>query len=353
LDFLDIQDPELRFCDYVQQLAYPCEELLEHLQVDIRWLRPPRALMPEDYIPEVEGSFQGIWDQFGVFWGTSAEKDLKDIFFFDPVIHPLQDCKTVAEVRAYDWPNGTDRRAFKGLREQAQKLRETTSYAIATPPLGCIYEYTTFLFGFATVLRLIRRNPALIVAAMQELNKYWSAYATTFLNEIKFGTQFYTDIVAVNGDLAMESGPILHPRELYEPLIKPIEAQLARTIHELADVKINYHCCGSVPDFIPHFAEIGYDAVNPVQVSAHDMDPCSLKSRFGQMITLWGGICDTREILPFGTPDQINKEVEYNLQCLKPGGGYIASNVHNITAEVPPENILTMFEAVDRFRSYI
>ncbi|MHA1266869.1 MAG: uroporphyrinogen decarboxylase family protein [Candidatus Helarchaeota archaeon] len=352
LEALEIYDDNIHFCDYVQQLAQPCEELLNYFEVDIRWLRPPKSLLPETHIPEVEGKYQGIMDQFGVFWGTSADKDLEEIFFFDPVIHPFEDIKTVREIEDYNWPNGKDRSQLKGLRDVAKYLREKTPYAIATPPLGCIYEYTTFLFGFAKVLRLIRKQPELILAAMKELLQYWTDYAITFLNEIKFGDEYYVDIVAINGDLAMENGPILHPTELYVPLIKPIERQLSKKIHELTDVKINYHCCGSIPAFIPHFAEIEYDAINPIQISAYDMEPCSLKNRFGHLITFWGGICDTRETLPFGNPDQIRAEVKYNLACLKPGGGYIASNIHNITAEVPPQNIIAMFEATKTFRNY-
>ncbi len=352
LNYLDIEDNDIKFCDFVQQLAYPCEELLQRFQIDIRWLRPPNSLKPEHYVPEIESNFQGVYDQFGVFWGTSADKTPEEILFYDPVIHPFKDMKSVREIKEYDWPDGTDKTPFKGLRDVAKKLRESTPYAISTPTLGCVYEYTTFLFGFATALRLLRRNPELIIAAMDELEKYWSDFATSYLNEIKFGKEYYVDIVSINGDLAMEQGPIMHPTQLYEPLIKPVEHKLSRKIHELADVKINYHCCGAIVDFIPHFADIEYDAVNPVQISAYDMEPCSLKTRFGDMITLWGGLCDTRETLPFGTPDQIRQEVQYNVSCFKPGGGYIASNVHNITAEVPPENIVSMFNTFLKIRSY-
>jgi uroporphyrinogen decarboxylase len=138
----------------------------------------------------------------------------------------------------------------------------------------------------------------------------------------------------------------------YVPLIKPIEQRFSQKLHALAQVKINYHSCGSIARFIPHFAEIGYDAVNPVQVSAQDMEPCSLKKRFGSRISFWGGLCDTQHLLPFGTPAQLRKEVERNVRCLKPGGGYIASNIHNITAEVPPDNVTAMFDAVRRCRDY-
>ncbi len=352
LEHLGIEDKNIRYADFVQQAAKPCEELLERFDIDIRWLHPESSLLPEGFVPEVEGKYQGTWDQFGVFWGNSAEKKLEDVLYYDPVIHPLSEMKTVQEIREYDWPDGTDKTPFKGIREQAKRIRETTDFAIAAPPVGCIYEYTTFLFGFTKALLHMRRNPDLIVAAMEELEKYWTDYATTFLNEVKFGEKHYVDIVANNGDLAQQTGPMMNPKTVYEPLIKPIEKRFSMKLHSMADLKINYHCCGSVAQFIPHFADIGYDAVNPIQIGASDMEPCSLKKRFGDIITFWGGLCDTQSTLPFGTPGAVRKEVENNMACLKPGGGYIASNIHNITSEVPPENIVAMFDAAREYRSY-
>ncbi|MGY5874244.1 MAG: uroporphyrinogen decarboxylase family protein [Candidatus Thorarchaeota archaeon] len=352
LDHLGIEDKNICYADFVQQAAKPSEELLERFDIDVRWIHPESSILPEDFVPEVEGEYQGIWDQFGVFWGNSADKKLEDVLYYDPVINPLSEMKTVQEIREYDWPDGTDTTPFKGLREQVKKLRETSDYAIAAPPVGCIYEYTTFLFGFTKALIHMRRNPELIVATMEELEKYWTDYATTFLNEVKFDKEHYVDIVANNGDLAQQTGPIMNPKTVYEPLIKPIEKRFSMKLHSLADVKINYHCCGSVPQFIPHFAEIGYDAVNPIQVGASDMEPCSLKKRFGDMITFWGGLCDTQSTLPFGSPEAVREEVERNMACLKLGGGFIASNIHNITSEVPPENIVAMFDAAREFRHY-
>ncbi|TFF86070.1 MAG: hypothetical protein EU551_02720 [Promethearchaeota archaeon] len=352
LDYLEIADSNIRYCDFVQQIAYPCEELLKYLEVDVRWLRTPDSLLDEYYEPTIEGKYIGVYDQFGCFWGDSKEKDREEILYYSPKIYPLGDFTTVQEIRNYDWPNGKDNLIFKGLREIAHNLRTKTNYAIALPPIGCIFEYTTFLFGFKKAMSNLRRKPELIVAAMGELKNYWADYSETLLNEIKFGDKFYVDIVAVNGDLAMQQAPLMSPERIYVPLIKPIEHEFAKIVHQLADVKINYHSCGAVSQFIPHFSEIGYNAVNPVQISADDMDPCSLKKRFGKLITFWGGLLDTQYTLPFGTKEQIEKEVKYNLSCFKPNGGYIASNVHNITAEVPPENIDMMFSTLKNNRNY-
>jgi len=353
IDYLGIEDKNIRLTNFAGQTAYPCEELLKRFDIDTRCLQPPLEIIPASIKPIVIDKYQGFFDRFGVFWGENAEKNLEDILYYGAVINPLSEMATVQQIKEYDWPDGTNKKYLKGLREKARKLRESTSYAIvASRSLGDIFEYTTWLFGFSKALKHLQKSPELIIAAMEELEKFWTDYATTFLNEIKFGDEHYVDIVSIQGDLSGQAGPIMNPKRFYEPIIKPIEHRFARKIHQLADVKINYHCCGSIPKFIPHFAEIGYDAVNPIQISANDMEPCSLKRRFGSSITFWGGVCDNQKTLPFGTPSLIRQEVKYNMDCLKPGGGYIASSTHNITSEVPPENIVAMYDAVRENRIY-
>jgi uroporphyrinogen decarboxylase len=348
LNYLEITDDNITFADFVQQIADPCEAVLERFNIDVRYIRPKGGMIKIDEIePQYEGKYVGVYDQFGVFWGNDAEKDIESILYYDPVIHPLADLKSVQDIDNYDWPDGKDKTPFIELREKAKRVSKRTECAISAHPSGCVYEYTTFLFGFTKVLRYLLTKPELIVTAMENILKYWIDYNTTFINEVGD----FLDIICINGDLAEQAGPIMN-LNIYEKLIKPIELQLSQKVHELTKAKINYHCCGSIPLFIPHFSEIGYDAVNPVQISAYDMDPCSLKKRFGKQITFWGGLCNTQKTLPFGTIEQIKEEVKYNMSCLKPGGGYIASNIHNITAEVPPENIVAMFDAASEHRHY-
>ncbi|MFX0141259.1 MAG: uroporphyrinogen decarboxylase family protein [Candidatus Hodarchaeota archaeon] len=348
IEYLGIEDKNIQYHDFVQQLAVPCEELLEKLKIDTRYIRPLESIVKvEDVKVEYEGKYVGVYDQFGCFWGNFADKDLDEILYYDPVIHPFSDFKTVSEIENYDWPDGKDKSPFKGLKDYAKKLYETTNYALTTHTSGCVWEYTTFIFGFTKALRYLARKPELIIAAMKGFLTYWTDYVTTFLNEVGE----YLDLICINGDLAQQAGPWMNIK-VYEKIIKPLEKKLSDKVHELADVKINYHSCGSIPLFIPHWAEIGYDACNPVQISAYDMEPCSLKKRFGNQITFWGGLCNTQATLPFGTPQQIRDEVKRNFECFKRGGGFVASNIHNITAEVPPQNIVAMFDAANEFRNY-
>ena len=348
LDYLEIEDENVQYADFVQQIVRPCEEVLERFNIDVRYVQPLGGMVRvQDMEPQYEGKYVGLYDQFGVFWGNDAKKDLDEILYYDPVIHPFADFKSVSDIKDFDWPNGRDKTPFNGLKEYAKNLRDNTDFALSTPPVGCIYEYCTFLFGFTKTLRYLRTKPELLIAAMEGLLKYWTDYVTTFIDEV--GS--YLDVTCINGDLAEQAGPIMSVK-LYENIIKPIERKLSKRIHELVETKINYHSCGSVSLFIPHFAEIGYDVINPVQISAYDMEPCSLKKRFGDIMSFWGGLCNTQSTLPFGTLKQIRDEVRSNFECLKPGGGFVASNIHNITAEVPPQNIVAMFDAANEFGNY-
>lgn len=343
LDHLGIVDKQVRFSDICQHTALPCEALLERFHADVRYVRPLSTYRDASHPGMViEGDHQGIFDQFGVFWGVDASKELDDILYLDPVIHPLAGVASVAGVEAFPWPDGSDPAPFRGLRDVARRLHETTNYAVATSTIGNVFEYITFLAGFVHTLRLVRKKPEVIDALTGHLLRYWKDHASAFFKEAGPGT---IDIACINGDLAGQDGPIVDPA-FYARHVLPVDKALVDHVKGLAPVKVNYHCCGSVPSFIPHFVAAGFDAVNPVQVSAFDMEPCSLKRRFGDRIAFWGGLCDTQRTLPFGTPDRVRAEVKHNVACLGRGGGYVAANIHNITAEVPPGNIVAMLDAV-------
>ena len=114
-------------------------------------------------------------------------------------------------------------------------------------------------------------------------------------------------------------------------------------------MKTFLHSCGSIYKLMPDLIEAGYEVINPVQTNCTDMEPERLKREFGRDICLWGGGCDTRKVLNRGTPGQVRDHVRERLEILSPGGGFVFNTVHNILPEVPPENILAMFETVDQF----
>ena len=136
------------------------------------------------------------------------------------------------------------------------------------------------------------------------------------------------------------------PENVYATYLKPRHRRVVETVKGLTGnrAKVCFHCCGSAYRFIPHLIDIGVDALNPVQVSARNMEPERLKGEFGDRLCFWGGV-NTQRVLPFGTPDEVATETRRMIDILGKGGGYVLNSVHNIQAEVPPENIVAMFDA--------
>ncbi len=134
--------------------------------------------------------------------------------------------------------------------------------------------------------------------------------------------------------------------QMYREFFKPRHKLFWNRAKQLADVKVMLHCCGGVRELMPDLIEAGVDAINPVQISCSGMDAGRLKAEFGKDITFWGGGCDTRDILSSGTPQQVAENVKEQVSILSPGGGFVFQQVHNILANIPPANIVAMFDAV-------
>jgi uroporphyrinogen decarboxylase len=157
----------------------------------------------------------------------------------------------------------------------------------------------------------------------------------------------YIDIILFGDDLGGQKGPLISP-QMYRQMVKPYHRKLWQCAKELADVKVMLHCCGGVRELMGDLIDAGLDAINPVQINATGMDTAELKSEFGEAITFWGGGCDTRDVLPSGTPEQVEDHVSRQVRLLRPGGGFVFQQVHNILADVPAENVVAMFDAVNR-----
>jgi len=161
----------------------------------------------------------------------------------------------------------------------------------------------------------------------------------------------YVQIINVNDDLGTQTGPMLSPR-LYRQRVKPYQQKLYEYVKSHFDGHLFLHSDGSVYSLIPDLIEIGADILNPVQFSAANMDARKLKVEFGKDLTFWGGGCDTQAVLPYGTPQQVRDEVRRHIEELAPGGGFVFNKVHNIQADVPPENVIAMYAAVAEFGGY-
>jgi hypothetical protein len=176
-----------------------------------------------------------------------------------------------------------------------------------------------------------------------------SAVALKNLSAIHATVGDAVDVVFVCGtDFGTQTSSFCSTRtfdELYAPYYKEVN----NWIHAHTSWKTFKHSCGAVEPFISHFVECGFDILNPVQCSASGMEPELLKDRYGRDIVFWGGGVDTQKTLPFGTPEQVRKEVLSRCRVFSAGGGFVFNAVHNIQARTPVENIVAMLDAVKEF----
>ena len=152
-------------------------------------------------------------------------------------------------------------------------------------------------------------------------------------------------------DFGAQHGPFISP-STYRSIFKPFHARINGWVHANTSWMCLMHSCGSIWRFLDDFVDAGFDAINPVQTSAADMDPAMLKRRFGDRLTFWGGGIDTQAVLPFGTPAAIRQMVRERMQIFAPGGGFVFNTVHNVQAGVPAENLIALYEAVEAYRRY-
>lgn len=139
--------------------------------------------------------------------------------------------------------------------------------------------------------------------------------------------------------------------ETFDELWKPYYKKINDWIHKNTEWKTFKHCCGSIITFMDNFIDAGFDIINPVQINAAGMDPTELKKRWGDKLVFWGGGVDTQQTLPFGTPEEIEKQVLSNCEIFSKDGGFIFNTVHNIQANTPIENVIAMLKALEEFNS--
>jgi uroporphyrinogen decarboxylase len=137
----------------------------------------------------------------------------------------------------------------------------------------------------------------------------------------------------------------------YRRFIKPYQKKLWSFIKQNTNAYLFLHSCGSVYRYIPDLIEMDVDILNPIQVRAKEMDTRKLKKEFGNDICFWGGV-DTQNVMPFGTTDDVEKEVKQRILDLAPGGGYVLTAVHNIQKGVSPQNICQMYKTARKYGKY-
>ena len=329
---LEAQDGD-SWVDPRGQIAYPSEAVLQRFDIDIRMLDIPRRAEDVD-----ENTF---FDE----WGVRFVRPEGGHFIY--VEGPFQKKEpTMAELERYPWPDPRDPIRIEGLRDRALQLRKETDYAIFLRlPYSTVWDCQR-IRGFGQYLEDLAINPTLAEALMEYALVVEAGIAEFVLEEVGD----CIDVVSFPDDLGTQDRPFVRP-EMYRRMIKPFHRRMVEAIKGKTDAKVVMHNDGAIFPLIADFIEIGVDCLNPVQVSAADMESDRLKAAFGSDLSFWGAI-DTRDVLPRGTPDDVRNEVKTRIGHLAPGGGYVLGSVHNMQAETPPENIVAMFDSAEEYGQY-
>jgi hypothetical protein len=176
--------------------------------------------------------------------------------------------------------------------------------------------------------------------ALENLNKIYAVVGNRMSAIFCTGTDFGT-----------QKGPFLS-NVAYRDLYMPFHKRVNDWVHEQTTWKTFAHTCGSIVALIPDLIEAGFDILNPVQCSAAGMEAAGLKQRFGDRVVFWGGGVDTQHTLPFGTPDDVRREVRERIETFGPGGGFVFNTIHNVQAGVPTDNLIALYETVREYRAY-
>jgi len=330
--------------DGIQQLAAPDEDLLCRLGVDTRglWARTSHSWPFRD---TDDGRYLSHRDE----WGLTYQRDKEASLWYDLVVHPLAGGDLSSDlIASHNWPFGGDPSRFRNLREKATAFRKAGYAVVMKSVCAGLLEMAIRLRGmeaFLTDLLLNRKEAeALIDRILQVKIEFWERG----LSEVGD----LVDIIAEGDDYGTQQSQLVSPA-MFKDIFKPRQAELIDFVKKRAPhAYFFFHSCGNVRPLLPDFIEIGIDIVNPVQTSAPGMAASQLKQDFGTDLVFWGGGVDTQEILPRGNPEQVRDDVRRRLDILAPGGGFVFCTIHNIQADVPPENIIAMYETLEEFGRY-
>jgi uroporphyrinogen decarboxylase len=327
--------------DPIQQLVMPDQRILDRFDVDIRAVcsKPPRSWTL--HIEEDEESYYFVDE-----WKIKFRMPKQHGYYFDPVEFPLAKVTCAEELDDYNWPDSFDPGRIEGLEEEVKNLYENTNYALLFGPTTGIFETVFFLRGMENFFIDWTANIELAEAILDKMLEFHLGYWEQMLPIVGK----YVQVVKMSDDLGSQNGPLINPAT-YRKAVKPRQKELFSFIKERTDAKLYLHSCGSIYELIPDLIECGVEVLNPVQVSAKDMDTARLKKEFGDKMCFWGAV-DVQRVLPYGSPMDVRGEVKKRIKDLAPGGGYVVAPSHNIQRDVPAENIIALYEAAKDYGRY-
>ncbi|MCP4537628.1 MAG: methyltransferase [Chloroflexi bacterium] len=360
--YLDLNGEPIRVADIILQLAEVEEPVRQRFSVDVvglpllnplpgvrnilwkPWTLPDGspALISADFCPEVT--------EKGDLLIRAADDSIPQwmpagTYHFVPRDAPLANA-TMEDVEQFE-PRRLSDEELDFVHHAARRLRRETEYAIFGWFGGSLFEGAQFARGWVNFMMDLKRAPDFATALVEKLAQVALVDLERYLDAVGE----YVDVVGFGDDFGVQAGLQISPA-YYRRYFSPHHRRLYGLVHARTQAHVFLHSCGSVYDLIPDLIEVGVDVLNPVQTSAAKMEPGRLKREFGDRLTFWGGGCCPQRVLPWNTPEKVETDVRERLQLFAPGGGYVFAPTHDIQPDIPPQNIVAMYDAALKWGRY-
>jgi len=257
------------------------------------------------------------------------------------VMAPLRNMETIQELEDYPFPDvGNEEHAAELPQQVAQFHRD--GFAVQGAMSQTIFELAWNMFGMENLMVAIHDRPDFVGLLFAKITERKKAMAEHY---VRAGV----DVLRLGDDVACQRGMMMDP-DVWRTFLKPRLAEIIAAGRGIRpDIPVFYHSDGNVKAIIEDLIEVGITILNPVQPEC--MDPFEVKRDYGDRLTLWGTI-GVQTVFPFGTPQRMERMVRDFIEGLAPGGGYVIGPTHSINDDVPWENIVAFYEAVERYGVY-
>lgn len=255
----------------------------------------------------------------------------------EAVVHPLAEARNVADVERFPWPDADDW-DYTGLRARCEEWPDYPVLAGTSEPF---YLYSR-LRGMERALTDLVEAPEIAEAILDRIFHVDQRVFQRILDQVAGRI----DLVYIAEDLGTQESLLMSPR-MFRQFLKPRMKRLINLAHAYG-VRVMHHDDGAIRPLIPDLIEAGIDILNPVQWRCRGMDREGLARDFGHALIFHGGI-DNQQTLPFGTPEDVRRQVAENIRIFGDAKGYIVGPCHNIQANTPTANIVAFYEAVHEF----
>lgn len=336
LEYMNISDAgDIKIYELMQRLAVVDRRVLERFRIDTQYIFTNPNEKFEVSIEE-DGSFE---DEWGIYRKRVG-------YYCENVRSPLAG-KSKEEIMKYPFPNPAEKSRFRDLKDKTKDKYESTDYALMAGQAATLFYFASELMGYDEFMLNLALDPSRVEILVERVFEWMFEFTSLYLDEVGDFVEGWW----MGDDWGMQTGPIMSPGT-FRKIFKPLYKKLIDMVKSKTNARVCLHTCGSTYWILSDLADVGIDVVHPLQpTAAGNEDPYKIKKDFGDRFVFYSNIANTT-VLPHGTPQDVKQEVIKKIRALAPGGGYILSGGHNIQADVPPQNVIALFDTAYEFGHY-